>query len=125
MSAGGESSRTPFYLPILPSTKSSKGKVEDYLRDVPDGLYPQHVIMTDKERKSLVVCRLEQLFTGRSGSADISKMPPLRPGGSFIMACVVADALLAEPSSAHEPPIHETEPIREARILSLVQKSRA
>ncbi|EXA32417.1 hypothetical protein FOVG_16338 [Fusarium oxysporum f. sp. pisi HDV247] len=125
MSAGGESSRTPFYLPILPSTKASKGKVEDYLRDVPDGLYPQHVIMTDKERKSLVVRRLEQLFTGRSGSADISKMPPLRPGGSFIMARVVADAQMAKPSSAHEPPIHETEPIREARILSLEQKSRA
>ncbi|WKT43842.1 hypothetical protein QSH57_008695 [Fusarium oxysporum f. sp. vasinfectum] len=122
---GGESSRTPFYLPILPSTKASKGKVEDYLRDVPDGLYPQHVIMTDKERKSLVVRRLEQLFTGRSGSADISKMPPLRPGGSFIMARVVADAQMAKPSSAHEPPIHETEPIREARILSLEQKSRA
>ncbi|KAF4448753.1 hypothetical protein F53441_7881 [Fusarium austroafricanum] len=50
MSAGGESSRRPFYLPILPSTESSKGKVEDYLRDVPNGLYPQHVIMTDKER---------------------------------------------------------------------------
>ncbi|KAL5592365.1 hypothetical protein FOBRF1_013391 [Fusarium oxysporum] len=125
MSAGGESSRTPFYLPILPSTKSSKGKVEDYLRDVPDGLYPQHVIMTDKERKSLIVRRLEQLFTGRSDSADISKMPPLRPGGSFIMARVVADAQVAEPSSAHEPPIHETEPIREAKILSLEQKSRA
>ncbi|KAF5711446.1 hypothetical protein FMUND_8962 [Fusarium mundagurra] len=125
MSAGGESSRTPFYLPILPSTKSSKGKVEDYLRDVPDGLYPQHVIMTDKERKSLVVRRLEQLFSGRSGSADISKTPPLRPGGSFIMARVVADAQVAEPSSAHEPPTHETEPIREARILSLEQKSRA
>ncbi|KAI3572924.1 frequency clock protein [Fusarium oxysporum f. sp. albedinis] len=125
MLAGGESSRTPFYLPVLPSTESSKGKVEDYLRDVPDGLYPQHVIMTDKERKSLVVRRLEQFFTGRSGSADISKMPPLRPGGSFIMARVVADPQVADPSSAHEPPIHETEPIREARILYLEQKSRA
>ncbi|KAF4446035.1 hypothetical protein F53441_10281 [Fusarium austroafricanum] len=124
MSAAGESSRTPFYLPTLPSTKSSKGKVEDFLRDVPDGLYPQHLIMTDKERKSLVVRRLEQLFTGRSGSADISKIPPLRPGGSFIMTRIVADAHVAEPSFAYEPPIHETEPIREARILSRKQKSR-
>ncbi|KAJ9412758.1 frequency clock protein [Fusarium oxysporum] len=39
MSASGKSSRTPFYLPILPLTKSLKGKVKDYLRDVPDGLY--------------------------------------------------------------------------------------
>ncbi|KAG4266897.1 hypothetical protein FPRO04_13012 [Fusarium proliferatum] len=125
MSAGGESSRTPFYLPVLPSTKSSKGKVEDYLRDVPDGLYPQHVIMTDKERKSLVVRRLEQFFTGRSNSADVSKMSPLRPGGSFIMARVVADTQVAGSSSAYQPPTHETEPIREARFLPLEQQSRA
>ncbi|QKD57415.2 frequency clock protein [Fusarium oxysporum Fo47] len=105
ISAGGESSRTPFYLPILPSTKSSKGKVEDYLRDVPDGLYPQHVIMTDKERKSLVVRRLEQFFTGRSNSADVLKLSPLRPGGSFIMARVVADTQchLSDHGSASNP----------------------
>ncbi|KNB16544.1 hypothetical protein FOXG_15104 [Fusarium oxysporum f. sp. lycopersici 4287] len=125
MSAGGESSRTPFYLPVLPSTKSSKGKVEDYLRDVPDGLYPQHVIMTDKERRSLVVRRLEQFFTGRSNSADVSKMSPLRPGGSFIMARVVADTQVAGSSSAYQPPTHETEPIREARFLPLEQQCRA
>ncbi|WKT53937.1 hypothetical protein QSH57_004521 [Fusarium oxysporum f. sp. vasinfectum] len=125
ISAGGESSKMPFFLPVLPSTKSSKGKVEDYLRDVPDGLYPQHVIMTDEERKSLVVRRLEQFFTGRSNSADGSKMSPLRPGGSFIMARVVADTQVAGSSSAYQPPTHETEPIREARFLPLEQQSRA
>ncbi|PCD34598.1 hypothetical protein AU210_007197 [Fusarium oxysporum f. sp. radicis-cucumerinum] len=125
MSAGGESSRTPFYLPILPSTKSSKGKVEDYLRDVPDGLYPQHVIMTDKEQKSLVVRRLEQFFTGRSNSADVLKLSPLRPGGSFIMARVVADTQVAGSSPAYQPTTHETEPIREARFLPLEQQPRA
>ncbi|KAJ4168232.1 hypothetical protein NW765_015508 [Fusarium oxysporum] len=125
MSAGGESSRTPFYLPILPSTKSSKGKVEDYLRDVPDGLYPQHVIMTDKERKSLVVRRLEQFFTGRSNSADVLKLSPLRPGGSFIKARVVADTQVAGSSPAYQPTTHETEPIREARFLPLEQQPRA
>ncbi|KAF4452881.1 hypothetical protein F53441_4353 [Fusarium austroafricanum] len=124
MSAGAESSSTPFNLPILTSTQSSKGKVEDYLRDIPDGLYPRHVIMTDKERKSLVVRRLEQLFTGRSNGANISKMPPMRPGGSFIMARVVSDAQVADPSSAHELPTYGTEPIREARILPLEQRSR-
>ncbi|KAH7205486.1 frequency clock protein [Fusarium redolens] len=124
MSAGAESSSTSFNLPILTSTQSSKGKVEDHLRDVPDGLYPRHVIMTDKDRKSLVVRRLEQLFTGRSNGADISKIPLMRPGGSFIMARVVADAQVADPSSAHEPPTRVTEPIREARILPLEQRSR-
>ncbi|EXL39743.1 hypothetical protein FOCG_17654 [Fusarium oxysporum f. sp. radicis-lycopersici 26381] len=123
MSAGAESLSTPFNLPILNSTQSSKGKVEDYLRDVPDGLYPRHVIITDKERKSLVVRRLEQLFTGRSNGANILKLPPMRPGGSFIMARVVLDAQVADLSSAYEPPTHGTEPIREARILSLEQRS--
>jgi hypothetical protein len=79
--------------------------------------------MTDKERKGLVVCRLEQLFTGRSNGADISKMPPVRPGGSFIMARVVSNAQVADPSSTHEPPTHGTEPIREVRILPLEQQS--
>lgn len=45
--------------------KSSQQKVESYLRDTPDGLFPRHVVMTDKEKKKLVVRRLEQLFTGK------------------------------------------------------------
>jgi hypothetical protein len=124
MPAGTVSPRTPFKLPGLTSTQSSKDKVEDYLRDVPDGLYPRHVIMTDKERKSLVVRRLEQLFTGRSNNAGISKIPLVRPGGSFIMARVAGDAQVAVPSSAHEPLTNGTEPIREAIILPLEQRSR-
>ncbi|RKK62652.1 Frequency clock protein [Fusarium oxysporum] len=81
--------------------------------------------MTDKKRKSLVVRRLERFFTGRSNSADVSKMSPLRPGGSFIMARVVADTQVADSSSAYQPPTHKTEPIREARFLPLEQQSRA
>ncbi|KAH7204905.1 frequency clock protein [Fusarium oxysporum] len=122
MSAGAESSRTPSNLSILTSIKASKDTIEGYLRDVPDGLYPQRVIMTDKERKNLVVRRLEKLFTGRSNGADISKTPPIRPGGSFILARAVLDAQVADPSSIHEATTHGTKPIREAIILSLEQK---
>ncbi|PNP82373.1 hypothetical protein FNYG_04290 [Fusarium nygamai] len=122
MSAGAESSSTPSNLSILTSIKASKDPVEGYLRDVPDSLYPQRVIMTDKERKSLVVRRLEQLFTGRSNGADISKTPPIRPGGSFILARAALDAQVADPSSVHEATTHGTKPIREARILSLEQQ---
>jgi hypothetical protein len=125
MSASSESSRTSPHRPILSSAKSSKGKVEDYLRDVPDGLYPRYVIMTEDERKSLIVHRLEQLFTGTSNIAGISKMPPVRPGGSFVMARVVAVAQMTDPSTAREPPFLGTGPIREARILPLKQQSRA
>ncbi|KPA35524.1 hypothetical protein FLAG1_11768 [Fusarium langsethiae] len=117
MSTGEESSRTPLSHPILTSTKSSRVDVEDYLRDTPDGLYPQHAIMTDRERKSLVVRRLEQLFTGRDYITDALKTPLLRPGGSFIMAGDVADGQVTDQSPTHELPTDRHEPIREARIL--------
>ncbi|SCO92325.1 related to period clock protein FRQ [Fusarium oxysporum] len=124
MSAGAESSSTPSNISILTSSKTSKDTVEGYLRDVPDGLYPQRVIMTDKERKSLVVRRLEQLFTGRSEGADISETPLMRPGGSFILARAVLDAQVADPSSIYEATTYGSKPIREARILRLDQQSR-
>ncbi|KAF4126158.1 Frequency clock protein [Geosmithia morbida] len=47
--------------------KSSEQKVESYLRDIPEGLYPRNVLMTDKEKKKVVVRRLEHLFTGKIG----------------------------------------------------------
>ncbi|KAH7205049.1 frequency clock protein [Fusarium oxysporum] len=102
------------FLPIMSSTKSSNSQAEDYLRDVPDGLYPQHMTMTDKERKSLVVRRLEQLFTGGTNGADISKVPLVRPGGSF----------MADLSTTYELPTHGTKPIQEASIPHFKQQSR-
>ncbi|VTO81725.1 unnamed protein product [Fusarium graminearum] len=122
MSTGGESSITPLSHPILTSTQSSKGEVEDYLRDIPDGLYPQRAIMTDRERKSLVVRRLEQLFTGRDYIADTLKTPFVRPGGSFIMVGDVGDGQVTDQSPTHELPTDRHEPIREARILPLEQR---
>lgn len=44
---------------------SAEQKVESYLEDIPEGLFPRQVAMTDKEKKKLVVRRLEQLFTGK------------------------------------------------------------
>ncbi|CEF76214.1 unnamed protein product [Fusarium graminearum] len=122
MSTGEESSITPLSHPILTSTQSSKNEVEDYLRDIPDGLYPQRAIMTDRERKSLVVRRLEQLFTGRDYIADTLKTPFVRPGGSFIMVGDVGDGQVTDQSPTHELPTDRHEPIREARILPLEQR---
>lgn len=124
ISTDNKSSSTPLSLPTSSSTKPSKGKVEDYLRDIPDGLYPQYVIMTAEERKSLVVDRLEQLFTGSINGNNMSKKQPMRPGGSFIMALVVADAQMAGLSIARELPTYGAEPVREARILPLEQRPR-
>ncbi|KAK4224563.1 putative frequency clock protein [Podospora fimiseda] len=53
--------------------KSSEQKVENYLRDTPDGLLPRHTVMTDKDRKKLVVRRLEQLFTGKISGRNMHR----------------------------------------------------
>jgi len=73
--------------------------------------------MTDRERKSLVVRRLEQLFTGRDYIADILKTPLVRPGGSFIRMGNVTDEQVTDQLPVYELPTDRHEPIREARIL--------
>lgn len=56
--------------------RSTEQKVEDYLRDTPDGLFPRHMQLTEKEKKKMVVRRLEQLFTGKLGkSAGAGRNP--------------------------------------------------
>ncbi|KAG7404501.1 Frequency clock protein [Fusarium oxysporum f. sp. raphani] len=124
LSASAGPSSTPLSLPIMSSTQSSNSKVEDYLRDVPDGLYPQQIIMTDKERKSLVVRRLEQLFTGGTNGVDISKVPLVRPGGSFVITHDIRDTQMADLSVTYELFTHKTQPIQEARNPALEQQAR-
>ncbi|PWI64074.1 hypothetical protein PCL_00006 [Purpureocillium lilacinum] len=55
--------------------------VEHYLHDIPAGLYPLKVAMTDKEKEELVVRRLENLFTGNDGG-NISGSRARRSGES-------------------------------------------
>jgi len=101
--------------------KSSEQKVESYLRDTPDGLLPRHTIMTDKDRKKLVVRRLEQLFTGKISGRNLY--------GNKSMSALDAPAAastLAEQVTMGPPRNHEAS--REARIEPLVptqKKSRS
>ncbi|KAI1469286.1 frequency clock protein [Daldinia caldariorum] len=65
MSAGASSS-----VPSLPgqakaARERSEQNIQNYLRDIPEGLWPRPTIMTEKEKKKLVVKRLEHLFTGK------------------------------------------------------------
>ncbi|EPE02391.1 frequency clock protein [Ophiostoma piceae UAMH 11346] len=48
---------------------SSEQKVERYLQEIPQGLHPNYGLRTlgDKDKKKLIVRRLEQLFTGKIG----------------------------------------------------------
>ncbi|TLS24489.1 hypothetical protein PpBr36_08235 [Pyricularia pennisetigena] len=69
------------------NSKSANQKVESYLEDIPEGLYPRYLSMTEKDKQKLVVRRLEQLFTGEMkgpsiGSTDrsLSKTEPVAEG---------------------------------------------
>lgn len=106
--------------PTMGSAESPTQKMETFLTDIPDGLYPQDVIMTDKERKDLVVHRLEQLFTGNISGRLKLKKPPMRPGGRFVVG---TDTQTTRSSTAYEALTLGSEPAREANILSLEQGS--
>ncbi|KAM0561758.1 hypothetical protein ACHAPJ_002927 [Fusarium lateritium] len=129
MSTGAKSSGTSLSRPSMGSQAKSSEAVESYLRDIPEGLYPRHMIMTDKERKKLVVRRLEQLFTGKIGGRHVVKKEPMLPSGSSAaLAPVVAETqpTVSSNSTIHEPPSLQTggkEATREARILPLEQQS--
>lgn len=49
------------------TTQATKDQnIESFLKDIPAGLLPTHsVVMTERQKKKLVVKRLEQLFTGK------------------------------------------------------------
>lgn len=106
--------------------KSSEQKVESYLRDIPKGLYPRHTAMTDKERKKIVVLRLEQLFTGKIGGrhARHSQLAP-PPAGTGVLAPVIPEGQPQGCQQIHQPPTLATaaEPTREAKILPQEQPS--
>jgi hypothetical protein len=131
MSSGAKSAGTSMSRPSMGSQAKSSEAVESYLRDIPEGLYPRHMILTEKERKKLVVRRLEQLFTGKIGGRHVVKKQSVLPSGSSAaLAPIVAETqpnyLSISKSSVHEPPTLQTGDkgtTREARILSNEQQS--
>lgn len=96
-----------FNMPWLAHTRSATDrKVESYLQDIPEGLFPRPVTLTEKDKKKLVVRRLEQLFTGktlqrRDMSRDQSMALETQTGGGMLSV-----------------PPQTNEPSREARIQS-------
>lgn len=113
-SIGPNTSMNSVWRPSLGRARSSADqRAENVLRDIPQGLMPRHVALTDKEKKKVVVRRLEQLFTGklsgrnRNTLSPSSKLEPELSNGGGISA-----PLSSAPPSA--PPLDE--PSREARI---------
>lgn len=73
MSTGAASSGPS--LPRRVSRQGSNQDIERYLQEVPEGLWPRSNILTEKDKKKVVVRRLEQLFTGK-GLGKAPLVPP-------------------------------------------------
>ncbi|EFY91968.1 Frequency clock protein [Metarhizium acridum CQMa 102] len=135
MSSAANSSGASLGRPSVGSRVRSDQKVENYLRDIPEGLYPRHMILTDRDRKKLVVRRLEQLFTGKIGGRHARRARHRQTDG------VEADRASADIDSRAQPPLAKqqptpatnaaagaaaagnSEPSREAKILPPEQQS--
>ncbi|KAI1504110.1 frequency clock protein [Biscogniauxia marginata] len=75
----GPSSSVPSLPAQIKSTRRSNQNIENYLRDIPEGLWPRPTVMTEKEKKKLVVKRLEHLFTGKMGGSADQRLVPAPP----------------------------------------------
>ncbi|KAI1634524.1 frequency clock protein [Biscogniauxia mediterranea] len=109
MSTGPSSSSVPS-LPaqIKAARQRSNQKIENYLRDIPEGLWPRPTtMMTEKEKKKLVVKRLEHLFTGKMASHADQKSATAPP------AAIIEDTEM-ETVDAKATPLAEA--AREAKI---------
>ena len=75
MSTSGPTSASTLYLDgrdrNAPDQQSKTDQnIQSFLRDIPEGLQPKHsLVMIERQKKKLVVRRLEQLFTGKKGLA--------------------------------------------------------
>lgn len=114
-SIGQNTSTNSVWRPSLGRNRSSADtRAENALRDIPQGLMPRHVALTDKEKKKVVVRRLEQLFTGKFGGKNKpTQSPPSNLEPQYSKAGMIsAPPLLGAPPLAPPP----DEPSREARI---------
>lgn len=123
-SIGPNASLASFGRPSLGRVRASaEQKVESYLDDIPEGLFPRQIALTDKEKKKLVVRRLEQLFTGkvaeRAKSIRSNQQIP-----SILEPQISAGGVVSAPPQLLAAP--QTEASREARIqLELGKKSQS
>uniref|UniRef100_L2FIN8 Frequency clock protein n=1 Tax=Colletotrichum fructicola (strain Nara gc5) TaxID=1213859 RepID=L2FIN8_COLFN len=126
MSTGANSSGTSLARPSISSrARSSEQKVQNYLKDIPEGLYPRHMVMTDKDKKKLIVRRLEQIFTGRIAGRNLTRSQPKSAANIAQMAPIMVEPATGHTTTNHGPTNSLTtmnEPSREARILATEEK---
>ncbi|KAE8440531.1 hypothetical protein EG329_007267 [Mollisiaceae sp. DMI_Dod_QoI] len=89
-------------------------KIHSFLHDIPEGLLPKHSpVMTERQKKRIVVQRLEQLFTGRKGAKAGENSQPLQQQ-EVSKSAARADQAVRDGSSEEEE-----EGTREAHILPM------
>jgi hypothetical protein len=85
-------------------------KIQSFLHNIPEGLLPKHsMVMTERQKKKIVVRRLEQLFTGQRGYTVGDHSQPLQQQEVSESAAMADRAASFTRSSA--------EGVREAHIL--------
>ncbi|KAI8240337.1 Frequency clock protein [Colletotrichum sp. SAR 10_99] len=100
-------------------------EIKNYLKDIPEGLYPRHMVMTDKDKKKLIVRRLEQIFTGRIAGRNLTRSQPKSAANIAQMAPIMVEPATGHTTTNHGPINSLTtmnEPSREARILASEEK---
>ncbi|KAI0886733.1 frequency clock protein [Annulohypoxylon maeteangense] len=109
----GPRSAIPSLLGQATATRQrNEQKIENYLRDIPEGLWPRPIIMTEKEKKKLVVKRLEHLFTGKMGD------PAEHVQLSLVPELIIEDVQMEGADDKVVPPVPSTttDTTREAKI---------
>lgn len=92
-------------------TSAQQRDIQTYLSDIPQGLLPKPVAMTEKSKKKLIVRRLEQIFAGKGASKGGHQHPLQQQEISQIAAR--ADRSEREASGR----LTSKEGAREARIM--------
>lgn len=100
-----------------PPNADGKGKrIESFLTDIPEGLMPRSTALSERQKKKLVVKRLEQLFAGRIASTGEHSQPLQQQEVSDMAAKADRDTELTRLS---------VEGVREAHMLKYTIESGA
>lgn len=87
--------------------------IQSYLQDIPAGLMPRTVAMTESAKKKMVVRRMEQIFAGKGAGTGVHHQPIQQQ--EVAQSAAQADRAAIEEATGQEA---RREGMREARIMS-------
>jgi hypothetical protein len=104
---------------IYGMSNTQQRDIQTYLSDIPAGLMPQAVVMSEKAKRKLIVRRLEQLFAGK-GAAKGGHQQPIQQQ-EISRSAAQADDTARQAIGHHS----NKEGAREARIMSYLKSQAA